>query len=164
MAAELRISIIAVTFDIAYDPGNSGLLEDEAMLQLLAFTPGVQLKSGNHRYQSGNYEQMEGGIWRGRIDLLRTAQSSSIVHDASQGYRFQDDDARVTSTEASTQYAYDPEGSILVMRERAFMPPTRMRSYLKKATALYGLCTERPRREHFAGQLTDLPDGWSDDL
>lgn len=150
--AKRRISI--VLFDVEYDNGPTKLDEDEAMLQIFAFTEAQQFREiSGVRYQAGNYDNRDGHgrMWTGRIDLQKTSSRLNTTKDPRKGYTLEDDAKPVITSESSTYYAYDPRSHILAFRERAWLPHTRLVTYVRKASALPGRgfrLVLKPRVEH----------------
>ena len=129
-----RIDISVVVFDIIYDAGGSEYDLELAMWDIFANTAAVKLKGDTkNKYQSGSYDERHPGIWTGRLQQLRESSQSNVVQHPEKGYQIIDDGPSVTTAELASFYAYNVNAGIIVYRERAWLPYTRLRTYVRRA-------------------------------
>lgn len=137
-----KIELSIVIFDVVFDPYNSGFTEEEAMMQIFAFTPPLRFRGKwktKAQYMSGNYDQLPSGVWVGQFEMQRTSKASRVVSDKRRGNLFVDaDDETVTTSEHRTSYAYNPKAGKIVYRERSAVPYTRLVTFVSAASIGYG--------------------------
>ena len=146
-----------VVFHIDYQPNDSGLALDEALLAAFSFVPtGVVLRASRTSeeasqqrtsevdekfarkgllYVSGNYDEAaigERALWTGDLIVSRSGKKTDFNFDVAHGVRIGTGD--YTSIEKDkTSYLIDTDAGILVFWERADLPYTRLVSYIAKA-------------------------------
>ncbi|MBX3205506.1 MAG: hypothetical protein KF764_10585 [Labilithrix sp.] len=131
-------SFSVVVFDVKVEGATDEVTVADLMRQVFAETPALRLQGetdSRARYQAGSFEKSGKNIWTGRIDLLRDSQRSVVHQDPSKGYVFGDDGGgeQVTTAEASALFAYHEAAGVLVFRERAAIPYTRLRTFVRSA-------------------------------
>lgn len=126
--------ITAVVFDVAIESDEH--TDAEVMLRVFGQSHGIHLRSTSPlTYQSGNYERTstEPEVWTGRLERIRTGRVSVVVQAADGSFQFVDQDMAVPTSHATTYYAFAPETRVLVYRDTAEMPYTRLASYVTGA-------------------------------
>jgi hypothetical protein len=126
--------VSAVVFDVQIDSDEHSPVE--VMRQVFARSPGVQLRSRSPlTYQSGNYELtlQHPEVWTGRLERIRTNPVSNVSQAPDGSFYFADHDAAVSTSQSTTYYAFAPAARILVYRDNAEMPYTRLASYVAGA-------------------------------
>ena len=126
--------ISAIVFDVTIESGE--LTGVEVMHRVFAQSPGIHLRSMSPlTYQSGNYEQTLSSpeVWTGRLERIRTGPVSTVVQAADGSFHFIDQQMAVPTSHATTYYAFVPAARILVYRDTAEMPHTRLASYVTGA-------------------------------
>lgn len=146
-----KIQISVVTMRVNFQPMDSGLDEEEAMLQVFAFTTALKLREDSRaHYQAGNYDQLQGksgASWMGMIELQREGRASRTIKDSKRGYLLQDSGSTILTSEDSTIFAYSPITHVVAVRERASIPFTRLASYVLEASRLYSI--KDPKRRFY---------------
>lgn len=123
----------AVLFDIEYDRGPNAVSLAKALEKVFAFTPAIQLRESRTSYQAGDYRRRHRSrTWAGRLQLQKTSSAYRTKFDEATGYRFEEAET-VTTPEADTFFAIDPDRRLIVYRERAALPHTRLASYVRRA-------------------------------
>lgn len=130
-----KLNISVVVFDVEYEQGKGDITEEDAMRQVFAFSGALSFRrESNTSYQSGDYEQFgDRGPWVGKMVLQREMKPLQTARDRRRGVRFSEAEQAVTATESATIYAYDPVSHTVAFRERAWLPYTRLRSYVRRA-------------------------------
>lgn len=123
--------IAAIVFDVSIE--SEEYTDVEVMRRVFDQSPGIHLRSMSPlTYQSGNYERTlsEPEVWTGRLERIRTGPVSTVVQDPGGSFKFIDHEVDVPTSHATTYYAYAVEQRILVYRDTAEMPYTRLASYV----------------------------------
>lgn len=136
-----------VEMDVIFEGSDIGLDEDEAMLQLFAYQPAIQFKSGStSKYQSGNYHALDADdvdVWLGELIVVRDAGEVHIDFDEEKGYTVVE---RATGEqqliERRTLYAYIPKKqpsfelphSTFLVWERSGLDYKKLETYARRAS------------------------------
>jgi len=136
-----NISVVVLSVTL-HDPTETWGL-DEVLLQLFAFTPPVTLRASEDdprrrdsavQYAAGDYDKEGKKVWTGRLERIRQSKRHSMTFDRKRGNVFHDDDgAKVTTAETTSYFAFHEDKKLIVYRDQASMPFTRVISYVAAA-------------------------------
>jgi hypothetical protein len=135
MASARRRNISVVLFDVVFESRDQRVTLPSAMKQFFANTEAVQLRHDTKaKYQSGNYRR-HGAVWTGEIERQVEAQRTHVSHDSEAGYRMQRSakGRGVLTADKIAAFAFHEGTGVFLMQERAEIPYTRVRSYVRKA-------------------------------
>lgn len=158
--------ISAIVFDVTIE--SDAHTDVDVMRRIFGYSPAVRLREISPlTYQAGSYrrELTQPEVWIGRLDRIRTDPISQLHRYPDGEFHFIDDKTQIPTTQATTYFAFVPHAKLLIYRDTAEMPYTRMSSYVSAAldaaatdgfSAYCGLeprMTSRPLREwlqHFS--------------
>jgi len=126
--------VSAVVFDVSIE--SEAHTAAEVMHRVFAQTSGVHLRARSPLiYQSGRYVRAMANpeVWTGRLERIREGPRSTVVQGDDGSYDFIDAREAVPTSHATTYYAFAPQGRVLVYRDTAEMPYTRLKSYVSEA-------------------------------